>query len=364
MNLYEIYNLPIYNHHIGKSLTYQLEGTNFAIAKYNKYATILPDMEFIRCTLADGHFCDLNTGLYHVDMNQWCVTAMFVQDNDKISTYCRVAIHNITGPQVTYLDQSLWAISVGTPLPMEIKCEDHSHVTTLKLPFTFMNLQPVCSAFSSTIKLLPYFKQYSKDFHVVLKSANLDIPESTTSSFDLSNVIKPEIENLKKLAPDPNIPIDQLRAQIANFRHINPDTDRPWIYYVGGGSRSGLVLLIVICCLLYWCCKRTQSQETRLLACATNAAPENPNMLHTRVGAIGTDKYVLSSWETVGIQDPVGTQCKVLSDHMQYVFTTALLDQLEDYGTDVQEHHRRLSTRQYTAKSQIEAKPSLEIQSV
>ena len=55
MNLYKIYNLPIYNHHIGKSLKYLLEGTNLAIAKDNKYATtlfeyvtILSDMEFIR----------------------------------------------------------------------------------------------------------------------------------------------------------------------------------------------------------------------------------------------------------------------------------------------------------------------------
>ena len=47
------------------------------------------------------------------------------------------------------------------------------------------------------------------------------------------NVTKPEIENLKKLAPAPNISIGQLRDQIANFRNINPDTDRPWIYYVG-----------------------------------------------------------------------------------------------------------------------------------
>ena len=76
MNLYKIYNLPIYNHHIGKSLKYQLEGTNLAITKDNKYATILSDTEFIKCTLADGHFCDLNTGLYHIDTNQWCVTAM------------------------------------------------------------------------------------------------------------------------------------------------------------------------------------------------------------------------------------------------------------------------------------------------
>ena len=159
MNLYKIYNLPIYNHHIGKSTKYQLEGTNLAITKDNKYATILSDTEFIRCTLADTHFCDLNIGLYHVDTNQWCVTAKFFKDNDKISTYCRVAMNNITGCQAIYLDQGNWAISVETPIPMEIKCEDHSHVK-LYTPITLINLQPACSAFSSTIKLPPYFKQY------------------------------------------------------------------------------------------------------------------------------------------------------------------------------------------------------------
>ena len=80
-------------------------------------------------------------------------------------------------------------------------------------------------------------------------------------------------------------------------------------------------------------------------------------MLHTKVGAIGTDKYSVPGWETVGIQDPVGTECKVLNNEMQYAFATALLDQLEDYGANVKEHHRRLWTRQYPAKLQIEAKP-------
>ena len=50
MNLYKIYNLLMYNHHIGKCIKYQLEETNLAINKDNKYATILTDMEFIRCT--------------------------------------------------------------------------------------------------------------------------------------------------------------------------------------------------------------------------------------------------------------------------------------------------------------------------
>ena len=86
--------------------------------------------------------------------------------------------------------------------------------------------------------------------------------------------------------------------------------------------------------------------------------------MHTRVGAIATDKCSVPGWETVGIQDPVGMQCKVLSNDMQRAFATALLDQLEDYGSNVKEHCRRLRTRWYTAKPQIEAKPSLEIESV
>ena len=205
---------------------------------------------------------------------------------------------------------------------------------------------------------------------MALKSTNLHIPKFTSSSFrvwthfDLSNMTKPEIKNLKKLVPVPNIPIDQLRAQIANFRQITSDTDRPWIYYVRGGSESGLVLLIVICCLLYWCCKRSQKLETRSPACATNADPQNPIMLHTRVGAIGTNAHSVPGWETVRIQDLVGTQCMVLSNDMQFAFTSGLLDQLEDYGADVREHHRRLRDRHHTAKTLIEAKPSLEIQDV
>ena len=147
-------------------------------------------------------FCNLNTSLYHVDTNKWCVTTMFFRDNDKISAYYRVAINNITWPQATYLDQGHWAISIETPIQMEIKCEDHNHVKTLQPPITFINLQSVCSAFSSDIKCPSYFKQFSKGIYIALKSLNLNIPKLTPSKFrvwthfDLSNVTQPEIENL------------------------------------------------------------------------------------------------------------------------------------------------------------------------
>ena len=174
----------------------------------------------------------MNSGLYHVDTNQWCVAAMFFNDNDKINKYCRVAVNNITGPQAIYLDQGYWTVSIETPTQMENKCEDHSHVKTLQPPIKLIKLQPTCSAFSSDIKLPPYFKQYCKGFHVALKSANLHISKFTSTKFRiwkhfLSNVTQPEVDNSKKLEPDPAIPIDQLRAQIANVRHINSEKSRP-----------------------------------------------------------------------------------------------------------------------------------------
>ena len=81
------------------------------------------------------------------------------------------------------------------------------------------------------------------------------------------------------------------------------------------------------------------------------------------MGAISTDKYSVLGQETVGIQDPLGSKSKVKNNDMQYAFATSHLDQLEDYGTNVNEHCRRLRTRQYSAEPQIDTKTSLDIQS-
>ena len=255
MTLYKVYNLPIYNPTIGKSLSYQLEGSNLAITKDNNYVPILTEAEFIQCTLAQGHFCSLNTALYHIDYSNWCLVAMFLKENNRINKDCKLSVINITGPQAIYLDQGLWAISVENPTQMEIRCPKVTQVKSLKPPITLINLQPACSAFSPGVKLPPYFKQFSKGFHVALKSAHLNIPKCNPTNFriwhtfNVSNLSPIESERLKKLAPAPTIPIDQLRAQIASFRHININNDKKqsWII-VGSGSGSGILLLVVVAC--------------------------------------------------------------------------------------------------------------------
>ena len=109
---------------------------------------------------------------------------------------------------------------------------------------------------------------------------------------------------------------------------------------------------------MYWRCKHPQSKETRSPSPIAYTVPENPNMMHAKVGAIRTGPSSALGQEIVGIQDSVSNKRMVLNYDMQNAFASALLDQLEDLGTDVKEHCRRLRPRQYSAIPQIENQPS------
>ena len=148
----------------------------------------------------------------------------------------------------------------------------------------------------------------------------------------MSNISPIESEKLKKLAPAPTIPIDQLRAQIASFRHINNDKNKSWIYIVGGGSGSGLILLLTICGCLYWRCKNPQHSGARSPSHVTYTDPENQNMMHTREDAIRSIKGSNLGLKTVRFQDPVGDMGKVVDVRVQHAFTEAGLDQLAAIG--------------------------------
>ena len=204
-----------------------------------------------------------------------------------------------------------------------------------------------------------YLTQYSKGFHVAFKSANLNVPKYKPTNFriwntfNLSNISPIESEKLKKLDPSPTIPIDQLRAKIASFRHINTDKNPSWIT-VGSGTGSGFLLLIVICGCLYWRCKNHQCLNARSPVPVTYTDPENPNMMHTSVDAIRSGKCSDLGHKTVGIQVPVSNMDKVVNERLQHAFTEAVLDQLAANGTDVQRHHRKLREQQNVALPAIE----------
>ena len=82
--------------------------------------------------------------------------------------------------------------------------------------------------------------------------------------------------------------------------------------------------------------------------------PENPKIVHTKDSAIRAEQSLAIGQRHVKFQDPVGNRRLVMDHDMQNAFVSALLDELEDLGTNVNDQHRRLRTRQYSAIPQIE----------
>ena len=86
----------------------------------------------------------------------------------------------------------------------------------------------------------------------------------------------------------------------------------------------------------------------------TYIAPENHNLNIPQVGTIGADHSSAPGQVTVEFPEPLETRRMDRDYQMQNAFASALLDQLEDLGVNVKEHHRRLWPWQYSAVPQIE----------
>ena len=93
LNIYRIHSLPAIppGHHL--AAVYQLEGEYFAVGKHGSYVA-LPDREAIICCINTRlAVCQLDRALYSVNVVQWCVYALYIQDKDRIRRDCR---YNIT----------------------------------------------------------------------------------------------------------------------------------------------------------------------------------------------------------------------------------------------------------------------------
>ena len=111
MNLYKVYNLPTVHPELQIQASYELKGCYFATLKHNMYVA-LPDEENIwLCIVTKGHLCLFNQALYPVEQVNWCVYALFSQDEIKIRKNCKITTKQQNINMAYSLDGYLWAVS-------------------------------------------------------------------------------------------------------------------------------------------------------------------------------------------------------------------------------------------------------------
>ena len=88
MNIYKVHNLPALQVKLGVAAEYILEGDYIAVDQHGLYVALPDEKEMQICLTSQGGLCVMNQALHPVETVDWCVYALFIQDEDRIKRDC------------------------------------------------------------------------------------------------------------------------------------------------------------------------------------------------------------------------------------------------------------------------------------
>ena len=227
MDLYKVYNLPALHPKLKIEFTYQLEGEYLAISKNRLYAAIPTAREIRICESTEGYLCLMNQALYPVGKIEWCIYALYTQDQSKIREYCAIDTQKRDANKAQSLNSYLWAVSSLREEKMHIRCFTDTHVVDIRPPLTIIYVGNGCEVYSSNLYIPAKSELTSRDDaaarHMYFKQFNEDYQNLTTYSLTedlgIRKLTNKEIENLPDcLAALPVLRFNELKRRLVEIK--------------------------------------------------------------------------------------------------------------------------------------------------
>ena len=151
MNLYKVYNLPMLHPNLHVHVQYEIENTYLATVMDGMFITLPTEIDVKLCLMTNGHLCMFKQALYPVEQMNWCIYALFVNDEKQIERNCNLKTINRTTNLAYSLDGYLWAISALAAEKLQIRCIMQTNVITIKPPLQIIDIGNGCEAYSASI---------------------------------------------------------------------------------------------------------------------------------------------------------------------------------------------------------------------
>ena len=127
---------------------YSLEGEYLVIGKKGMYVAI-PDRESIQiCIMSELGLCTMKTALYPADMVEWCLYALFQENDKKIDQYCKYQFKQTDSNYATSLGGFMWAISAVITEKLQVHCLTETHVVDIRPPVEIVYIGNGCEGYS------------------------------------------------------------------------------------------------------------------------------------------------------------------------------------------------------------------------
>ena len=151
MNLYKVYNLPMLHPVLHVHVQYEIENMYLATVMDGMFITLPTALDVRLCLMMNGHLCMFKQALYPMEQTNWCIYALFINDEKQIERNCILKTINRTTNLAYSLDGYLWAISALATERLQIRCVMEMNVITIKLLLQIVDIGNGCEAYSASI---------------------------------------------------------------------------------------------------------------------------------------------------------------------------------------------------------------------
>ena len=151
MNLYKVYNLSMLHPTLHMHAQYEIENSYLATIMDGMFITLPTALDVKLCLMMNGHLCMFKQALYPVEHTNWCIYALFINNEKQIERNCILKTINQTTNLAYRLDGYLWAIRALATEKLQIRCVMETCVITNKHPLQIVDIGNGCKAYSASI---------------------------------------------------------------------------------------------------------------------------------------------------------------------------------------------------------------------
>ena len=153
MNVYRVHNLPALQVKLGVAAEYVLEGDFLAVDQHGLYVALPDAREMQICLTSQGGLCVMNQALHPVETVEWCVYALFIQDEERIKRDCAMNFKPRKANVAQSIGGYLWAVSSLVGEKMQIRCLTETQVEVIRPPLQIIHVGNGCEGYSPSIKI-------------------------------------------------------------------------------------------------------------------------------------------------------------------------------------------------------------------
>ena len=153
MNVYQVHNLPAIHPDFNISATYELEGRYLAVGQDGHYLALPDESDLGMCLLTGGGLCKMSQALYPSDKVNWCIYALFKQDQTAVNKLCTYNFQKRTGNLAHSLGGYLWAISSIATEKLQVRCLKETHILEIKPPLQIVVIGNGCEGYNPSLAM-------------------------------------------------------------------------------------------------------------------------------------------------------------------------------------------------------------------